>query len=109
MSTTPEQPSQRPAIERAEELLDHLGQRFARARERMGTTLAQGTTAGAGETPPARVRAEELLDRAGERLGYTASTVGLRLRQWTARAREEAEDLWAEAQSRRQNTNGGQQ
>jgi hypothetical protein len=75
----------------------------------MGTTLAQGTTAGAGETPPARVRAEELLDRAGERLGYTASTVGLRLRQWTARAREEAEDLWAEAQSRRQNTNGGQQ
>lgn len=44
-------------------------------------------------------RAEELVDRIGQRVGYVASLAGLRLRRMAALAREEAEDIWAEAQS----------
>lgn len=48
---------------------------------------------------PATERAEELADRMGQRLGYVTTLVGLRIRKTAARAREEAEDMWAEAQS----------
>ncbi|MBA3416892.1 MAG: hypothetical protein H0U10_16860 [Chloroflexia bacterium] len=51
--------------------------------------------------PAATERAEEMLDRAGERVGRFASLLSLRLRQTAALAREEAEDMWAEAQSMR--------
>lgn len=44
-------------------------------------------------------RAEEIIDRVGERVGYFASSMAQRVRIATARAREEAEDMWAEAQS----------
>lgn len=43
-------------------------------------------------------KAEELVDRAGERIGHLASLLGRRLVRMAARAREEAEDIWAEAQ-----------
>ncbi|CAA9587019.1 MAG: hypothetical protein AVDCRST_MAG19-5007 [uncultured Thermomicrobiales bacterium] len=46
-------------------------------------------------------RAEEMLDRAGERVGRFASLLGQRVRRAAALAREEAEDMWAEAQSMR--------
>ena len=48
---------------------------------------------------PATERAEELVDRMGESLGHFASLAGLRLLKVAALAREEAEDVWAEAQS----------
>lgn len=49
-------------------------------------------------------RAEELVDDAGERIGHFASLVGGQLLRIAARAREEAEDIWVEAQSiRRRN------
>ena len=48
---------------------------------------------------PATERAEELTDRMGQRLGYVTTLVGLHIRKTAARAREEAEDMWAEAQS----------
>ncbi len=48
---------------------------------------------------PAIERAEELVDRLGERTGAFASMASLRIRKLAARAREEAEDVWAEAQS----------
>ncbi len=48
---------------------------------------------------PATERAEELADRMGQRLGYVTTLVGLHIRKTAARAREEAEDMWAEAQS----------
>ncbi len=48
---------------------------------------------------PAMMRAEELVDRLGERVGYFASLLNQRARWAAARAREEAEDIWAEAQS----------
>ena len=48
---------------------------------------------------PATERAEELADRMGQRLGYAASLLNVRIRKVLALAREEAEDIWAEAQS----------
>ena len=47
-------------------------------------------------------RAEDLLDQLGQRAGEWSSRLGLRLRRRWARAREEAEDIVAEAQSLRQ-------
>lgn len=48
---------------------------------------------------PATERAEEMVDTLGQRFGQFASEFGQNLMKWTARAREEAEDIWAEAQS----------
>jgi hypothetical protein len=48
---------------------------------------------------PALDRAEEMVDRLGEQLGQYATQAGQVLNRWLARAREEAEDMWAEAQS----------
>ena len=48
---------------------------------------------------PATDRAEEVVDRLGQRAGYFISLAGLRLQKIAALAREEAEDVWAEAQS----------
>jgi hypothetical protein len=44
-------------------------------------------------------RAEVLADRLAERIGHYASIFGFKLMQFAARAKEEAEDIWAEAQS----------
>ena len=45
--------------------------------------------------------AEEVVDRLGQRAGQMGSEVGQRLLRLAARAREEAEDILAEAQSMR--------
>lgn len=50
------------------------------------------------EMPPATQRAEVLVDAAGQRLGHFATLAGQRLQKWVALAREEGEDIWAEAQ-----------
>ena len=50
---------------------------------------------------PAADRAEESLDRAGEKIGLFAATVSRQVRKSVALAREEAEDMLAEAQSLR--------
>lgn len=47
-------------------------------------------------------RAEELVDRAAEQIGPYASQAKRQLRTLAARAREEAEDIWAEAQDIRE-------
>jgi hypothetical protein len=47
-------------------------------------------------------RAEEMVDRLGEQVGHYVSTAGHSVLRWFARAREEAEDIWAEAQMIRQ-------
>ena len=59
--------------------------------------MSEGRNDNAGR--PAEARAEELLDRMGQRLGQLASLVALRLLKAAALVREEAEDVWAEAQS----------
>jgi hypothetical protein len=44
-------------------------------------------------------RAEEMVDRIAERVSHYTSVWGRKLLRFAARAREEAEDIWAEAQS----------
>ena len=47
----------------------------------------------------AEARAEEVVERMGRTLSQFASLAALRMLQAAARVREEAEDMWAEAQS----------
>jgi hypothetical protein len=49
-------------------------------------------------------RAEDLVEQLGQRLSHYIALAGFQIQRTTARAREEAEDMWAEAQNiRRQN------
>ena len=72
------------------------------------TVDANGTTEhpDSGQTEEARrqtmQRAEELVDRLGEQVGQYVSALGHNVLKWAARAREEAEDIWAEAQAIRE-------
>ena len=50
---------------------------------------------------PATERAEELIDRATRGASYLASLAAMHLMRGASLAREEAEDIWAEAQSLR--------
>jgi hypothetical protein len=43
-------------------------------------------------------RAEEMVDRMGERIGHYTTVAGHGILWFAARAREEVEDIWAEAQ-----------
>lgn len=49
----------------------------------------------------ALTRAEKIVDRMGERVNRAFSEAGLRLSRFIARAREEMEDIMAEAESLR--------
>lgn len=62
---------------------------------------AEPTGDGQASSAAAMQQAEVLLDQAGERLGKWASQMSLQLRRAAALAREEAEDIWAEAQALR--------
>jgi hypothetical protein len=59
-----------------------------------GSENCNGTTAG-----PQVARAEEIVDRLAARASELTSVWGRRLMRAAARIREEAEDVWAEAQS----------
>lgn len=59
-----------------------------------------------GPKKSATERAEELLNRVGWNAGFFGSMIGTRIARVAAYAREEAEDLWAEAQSIRQQNRG---
>ncbi len=61
----------------------------------------------ATERPPTE-RAEELVDRMARGAGYLVSFVGLRVLKGASLAREEAEDIWAEAQSMRRERQGAE-
>jgi uncharacterized protein YbjQ (UPF0145 family) len=47
-------------------------------------------------------RSEELVDRMNQQLGHYTALAGLQIQKAMARMREEAEDMWAEAQQIRQ-------
>jgi hypothetical protein len=98
MDEAPERPQRRSATERAERLVEQFGQRLGATREQLAARAASDSQA----QRPATERAEELLDRAGEQVGRFAAVAGQEMRKFIARAREEAEDIWAEAQSKRQ-------
>lgn len=88
---------ERPATERAETMLNRLG-------ERVGSSAAGATArlrhAGAPHRPneSAMARSEALVSRLEDAIGPYATVVGRRLQRLAARAREEVEDIWAEAQ-----------
>ncbi len=71
------------------------------------SAAADGRRARAQDEPaapdPAMARAEEMVDQMGERLGQFLSQAGRYAQKAMARAREEAEDIWAEAQEMRRN------
>ncbi len=125
MSQTQGEKPNQAATERAEEVFEQLGQRighlavFARQRIQDAATAikneadrmdqptttpdkksSQPATAQAEETGKlATERAEEIVDRMGKRLGHFASLAGLQVQRVVARAREDAEDMWVEAQN----------
>ncbi|MHB1423449.1 MAG: hypothetical protein ACYC3I_09705 [Gemmataceae bacterium] len=75
----------------------------AHAADANGTSEQQTDTTSADEARrQAMQRAEEMVDRWGEQIGQYFSAFGHNVLKWTARAREEAEDIWAEAQAIRQ-------
>lgn len=74
---------------------------LARGKRAMTESADERAQTGQQERP-AMERAEELVDRLGQRAGTFASLASLRVRKLAARAREEAEDVWAEARSIRQ-------
>lgn len=63
------------------------------------STAGSAAAAGDAGEQSATARAEEAFDDAGQRVGQFALIAGQYLRQFTARAREEAEDIWVEAQN----------
>jgi hypothetical protein len=116
-------------VTRVEERLDSFGHRVGlfvgRARLRIqdtGKTLGlpaaredqlkaapgakpgQPTTAGPEESgQPATEKAEELVNRMGQRINRLSSLASQSVLKATAYVREEAEDVWVEAQSIRRN------
>ncbi len=128
MSQKQEGKSDQSATARAEELLDQFGRRIglfaALAAQRVRSAAASireeadrmdqpETAPGEKSSPPTVAqaeesgrltteRAEELVDRLGQRLSHFTSLASLQIQRAAARAREEAEDMWAEAQNIRQ-------
>lgn len=114
-----------PTTQRAEELGEQVGRLTSHALGRiaamaragmsgqpsLGTSQVPhpGTSADASGTsgPSATQRAEELLDGAAERVSQLAPLVGPSIQRFIALAREEAEDIWAEAQEVRRSSRGG--
>lgn len=73
----------------------------ATAADAAGSAAGAPADAAAGAPPTATARAEALVARAGGQAGALAAGAGERLRKAAALAREEAEDLWVEAQALR--------
>jgi hypothetical protein len=60
---------------------------------------ATGSAASENGSDPRIARAEQMVDRLAERVAGFTSTWGRRVLWLGARVKEEAEDMWAEAQS----------
>jgi hypothetical protein len=68
-----------------------------RDREEAGAREGSASESPAGTQHSPVERAEVIVDRLGARLGEVAAVAGHELRRVAARAREETEDIWAEA------------
>lgn len=73
------------------------------AQQAPSTHEGQPTHAPHGGRQPME-RAEDLVNQASERTNRVFTIASLRTRQMLARAREEAEDMWAEAQDIRRSS-----
>lgn len=105
MSETRDTQTEQPATQRAEELLDRLGERVGqaaalarRSMERIAAGRADASMAERDDVPPPPAPATELSRSIGERAGRFLALSGRRIRTAAALAQEEAEDMWAEAQ-----------
>lgn len=95
MSDLRDPQAKRPATERAEQLVDRLGEQIGR----MASLLGQGAARMAGQEPaPPPPPPGGMPERMGERVGRFLARSGGELRRAAALAQEEAEDVWAEAQ-----------
>lgn len=88
-------------VTRAERLLDRFGRQLSASRAQVAARMQNPGNGHANR--PAVERAEELLDRTGTQIGQFAARASYDVRRLMARAREEAEDWWIEAQQARQN------
>ena len=128
MSQTSREKSGQPATARAEELLDNMGRRIgffaAQASQRIQNAAASvreeadrmdQSNAASGEKSNqspiapaeekgqlAMEKSEELVDRMTQQLSHYTAITGFQIQKAVARMREEAEDMWAEAQQIRQ-------
>jgi len=119
--------TEQPVMKRAEEVLDRAGHNIGffamRTSQRVQQTVvslrrgpgqqgpsaprAEGEATPSPEEQPEQARsvtmqrAEEMVERVGGTFGLLTSVAGIRIQRATARMREEAEDMWAEAQSLR--------
>ena len=120
------------AVKRADALLVRFGLRMQEARAGLAKTeekvkavaedaayrVSETESATAGDAAqkhlaqvparPAAARADAMLNQTGERLGQIASAASLHTRRFAALAREEAEDLLADAQALRRSNGAGQ-
>jgi hypothetical protein len=114
MSQATGEKSERSAVARAEEQLDNIGQRIGllagRASQRVKGAVSSIRQENHRKEQPKPVqkeeqgeavtkRAEEVVDRMGQRIRHFSSLIGQRILEVTARVREGAEDMWAEAQN----------
>jgi hypothetical protein len=127
--------SDKPPVVRADELLDNLGRRIGlfaglagqriqsaavNVRDQTRQMNQHVTAAGEHASQPveaeeaaqpgaekATAKAEELVEGMTQRLGLFAARAGLQIQKTTARVREGAEDIWAEAQSIRKDGRHG--
>ncbi len=122
MSQTHEK--KQPAVVRAEEAIDRAGrgiglfagltvqriQSAATSLQKRADGMVQPKTEEEKPSQPAmpqteepaklaRERAEKLVDAMGQRLGLLAAFASFQIQKAAARVREEAEDVWAEAQT----------
>lgn len=125
MRQNPANESDQAVTIRAEKILGRTGQQIgffigqtsqrirqtaSSAREQAGH-LEQLRPAGVGKEKPSTpaseegverittARAEEAVDRMGEQIGHYTALASLLLQRTLARMREEAEDMWSEAQN----------
>ena len=125
MSQAQEEKSARPATERAEELIDRVGRGLGlfvastgqsiqsaatNVREKADLRSQPKTTQGEKPSQPgpmqagessrvAMEKADELVGQLEQRIGHFTSLISLQVQRAAAFMREEAEDMWAEAQS----------
>jgi hypothetical protein len=112
------------AVERAEQLWENMEQAIKTFATHAGQSVWQTTTSlpqklnrteqpsspsSGGSTEeahaPATERAEQVVSAMGQRLSQWTAVAGLQIQRTTARIREDAEDMLAEAQSIRQHNN----
>ncbi len=118
-----------PGIERAEQALSRAGERIGRLVGLAGRRIQQAARSlreeadrmdepetarhehGPKARPvpkgqPATARAEELVDRLGQRMSHWAMVNSQQAKRAMARLREDAEDMWVEAQEMRDGWRG---